>query len=121
MVAAAGGEGASPKGDKVRAKISKMPAPFAEMGLRLHAAILQSAPQLEPVWRWGLPFYRMDGKDLCFFRPEAEKYIVFGFSGEAKLARDPGAQDQLIPSAWFFASLDEATEARLAEMVRGAV
>jgi hypothetical protein len=109
---------AQKKAAAVLAKIAKMPAPFGEIGQRLHATILESAPGLEPTWKWGLPFYRKDGKDFCYFRPEGGRYMAFGFSGEAKLSRDAGARDELIACAWFFASMDEATQARIGQMVR---
>lgn len=42
--------------DAVLAKLSGAPAPYAEIGQRLHAIIRESAPSLEPIVRWGLPF-----------------------------------------------------------------
>jgi hypothetical protein len=100
----------------VLAKIRAMPAPYGEMGERLHRAILQSAPTLEPVWRWGMPIYRQDGEDVCFMR--ATKIMQFGFSERAKLTAEGGAPMQ--PMVWWLTSLDKATEARIGALVRNA-
>jgi hypothetical protein len=41
---------------------SPMPPPYREIGERLHRIIRESAPSLEPIVRWGLPFYVKNGK-----------------------------------------------------------
>jgi hypothetical protein len=101
----------------VQAKIAAMPAPFSVLGERLHALILRSAPALQPrVW-YGMPGYEKDGKTVCFFRAD-KKYMTFGFTQDANLTVDEGAPHQLIESAWFFTALDDATEAKLSDLVR---
>jgi hypothetical protein len=100
----------------VLAKIAAMPAPWHAIGERLHALILRSAPALQPAVWYGMPAYTKDGKTVCFFRAD-KKYMTFGFTQEANLAREEGAPDQLIESAWYFTALDDATEARLSAIV----
>ena len=108
-----------PDGDAaVLAAIATMPAPFRAMGKRLHALIRTSAPTLEPTTYYGMPWYAKDGTRVCFFR--ADKYLTFGLTEEAILAREPGAPHQLIASAWYLAALDDATEAAIAAIVRAA-
>ena len=41
-----------------------------------------------------------------------------GFTQEANLIPEEGAQHQLIESSWYFTALDDATEARLSAIVR---
>ncbi len=107
-----------PRADKtdgeaaVLTKIAAMPAPYRAMGERLHELILRSAPALRPTLWYGMPAYAKDGKTVCFFRAD-NKYMTFGFTQEANLTREEGAPHQLIESAWYFAALDDATEARL--------
>ena len=102
----------------VLARIAKWKPPYRAMGERLHALILRAAPELRPdVW-YGMPGYRKDGDLVCFFR--ADRYMTFGLTEKANLTREKGARHQLLPSAWFFSALDEATEARIAEIVRTA-
>ena len=98
------------------AKIAAMPAFYRAMGERLHALILRSAPGLQPTVWYGMPAYAKDGKTVCFFRAD-KRYMTFGFTQEANLAPEEGAPHQLIESAWYFTSLDDATEARLSAIV----
>jgi hypothetical protein len=46
--------------------------------------------------------------------------MSFGLTEKANLTRPADATDQLIESAWFLRDLDEATEARIANIVRTA-
>jgi len=103
--------------DAVLAKITAMPAPWRGMGERLHALILRSAPTLQPDTWYGMPGYAKNGKTVCFFRAD-KKYMTFGFTQEANLAPEAGSPHQLMECAWYFTGLDDATEARLFELVR---
>jgi hypothetical protein len=102
----------------VRAKIAAMPAPYRAMGERLHALIRRSAPALRPTVWYGMPGYAKDGPCVCFFR--ADKYMTFGLTENANFSRAEGAPDQLMGCAWFFTALDDATEAKLCDIVRQA-
>lgn len=98
-------------------KVAEMPEPYRAMGERLHAVIMESAPELEPKLWYGMPGYaKKGGPVLCFFR--VDDYMTFGLTEKAHFSREAGAQDQLMPSSWFFTELDAATEARIAEIVR---
>jgi hypothetical protein len=99
-------------------KIAAMPAPYRDMGERIHALILRSAPALQPTTWYGMPAYAKDGKVVCFFR--ADTYMTFGLTDKANLALEDGAPHQLRGSSWFFTALDDATEAKLAAIVRKA-
>lgn len=104
----------------VLAKIAAMPEPFRAMGERIHALILSSVPELRPrVW-YGMPGYAKGGPVLCFFRVD-DKFMTFGLTEKANFSLEEGATDKLMGAAWFFTELDEATEARLAAIVRKAV
>lgn len=112
---------AARKGDdeaEVLAKIAAMPVPYRAIGERLHALIRRSVPELRPKLWYGMPGYAKNGPVICFFR--ADKYMTFGLTEKAKFTRVEGASHQLMESAWFFTALDEATEARLAAIVRQA-
>jgi len=105
-------------GEAVLAKIAAMPAPYRAIGERLHALILRSASGLEPTLWYGMPAYAKDGKVICFFR--ADKYMTFGLSDKANHDIEEGAHHQLRESAWFFSTMDDATEAKLSAIVRRA-
>ena len=107
------------KGDEaVLAKLGDAPAPFDEIGRRLHRIITESGPELEPVVRWGLAFYVKNGEDVCYIKPDKD-FIVFGVGEVLNPAREDGAT--MHPVAWTVTSVDTATEERISSLVRGAV
>jgi hypothetical protein len=109
------------KGDseaEALAKIAAMREPYCAMGERLHALVLRSAPVLQATTWYGMPAYAKDGTVVCFFR--ADTYMTFGLTDKANLSLEEGAPHQLRESAWFFTALDDATEAKLAAIVRKA-
>jgi len=65
-----------------------------------------------------MPGYAKDGPVICFFR--RDKYMTFGLTEKANFTPEAGVPHRLMPSAWFFSSLDDATEAKIAEIVRNA-
>jgi hypothetical protein len=98
-------------------KIATMPEPYRAMGECVHALIMRSAPGLQPSTWYGMPGYAKDGKTICFFRAD-KNYMTFGFTQEANLAVEKGAPHRLIECGWFFTALDDATAAKLSEIVR---
>ncbi|MFJ3959178.1 DUF1801 domain-containing protein [Arthrobacter sp. NPDC090010] len=109
----------SKKGDDAAlAKLREAPAPYAEIGERLHGIIRENAPQLEPVVRWGLPFYVRNGEDICYIKT-GKDYIAFGFGESVNPARQEGAN--MHPIVWNITALDPGTEATISDLVRKAV
>jgi hypothetical protein len=79
------------KGDAaVLAKLQEAPERYREIGKRLHAIIRDSAPSLEPIVRWGLPFYTKDGQDICYIKPDKD-FLAFGFGEVQNPAYEEGA------------------------------
>ena len=90
------------------------------MAERLHEIVKASAPDLSPKTWYGMPAYaNKDGKVLCFFQ-SAEKfnsrYATLGSSDKANL--DEGA---MWPTSFALKELTAAEEAKIGELVRGAV
>ena len=101
-------------------KIRTWQEPFRSYGLRLHRVILDAVPELTPRLWYGMPGYgKGSGPVLCFFRAD-DRFMTFGLTDKAHLEREPGQPDRLMPSAWFFTSLDEPTERRIAAIARRA-
>jgi len=112
----------SPKVDDVAGvleKIAAMPEPYRGYGERIHHAILANAPELKPKLFYGMPGYAKSGPVLAFFRVDGN-LMTFGITEKAHLEVEEGAETQLIPSAWFFTELDDATVAAIAEIARKA-
>lgn len=106
------------KGDAAAlAKLGDASAQYRQIGERLHHIIRESAPSLEPIVRWGLPFYVKDGKDVCYIKV-GKDFIAFGFGEAINPTREEGAH--MHPIVWNVTSLDAATEARIRALVQKA-
>jgi len=107
------------KGDApVLAKLGEAPTEYREIGRRLHELVRENAPSLEPILRWGLPFYVKDGKDICYIK-SGKDFIAFGFGEALNPAREEGVH--MHPVVWNIASLDAATEAKISALIKKAV
>jgi hypothetical protein len=107
------------KGDAaVMAKLGEAPAQYREIGQRLHGLIRENAPSLEPIVRWGLPFYVKDGTDICYIKT-GKDFIAFGFGEAVNPAYEDSAH--MHPVVWNITSLDAATEATISGLIKKAV
>ncbi len=107
------------KGDAaVLAKLGEAPMQYREIGQRLHELVRENAPSLDPIVRWGLPFYVSNGKDVCYIKP-GKDFIAFGFGEAVNPAREEGGH--MHPVVWNITSLDAATEAKIGELIKKAV
>lgn len=89
------------------------------MAERLHAIVVEAAPDLEPRLWYGLPAYAKGGQVVCFFQDAKKfktRYATLGFSDSAAL--DEGT---MWPSASALTDLDEGAATRIAALVRRAV
>lgn len=97
-------------------KIPQMFGPHTAIGQRLHEIIMEANPALKPRLWYGMPGYAKAGPVLVFIR--MDDYVTFGLSEKANFNLDPSAPDKLMPSSWFLTELDDATEAKIADIVR---
>lgn len=103
---------------EVRDKIAELPA-FRDVATRVHEIVMEAAPDLKPRLWYGMPGYAKarSGPVICFFRVDADDFLSFGLTEKANHDVDESAPDRLRPAAWFLTELDEAAEARLADIV----
>ncbi len=104
--------------EAVLATIKAMPDSDRAIAERLHAIIRESVPDLTPRLWYGQPAYAKNGKVVCFFRGAAidkERYLTFGFSGEAQL--DDG---KMWATSYALTGIDSATEKQIAALVKKA-
>jgi uncharacterized protein YdhG (YjbR/CyaY superfamily) len=100
------------------AKIAEMGGADREMAERIHAVIMQHAPQLEPTTWYGMPAYAKGGKTVCFFQSAAKfkaRYATLGFNDPANL--DDGS---MWPTSFALTKLTPADERRIAALVQKA-
>lgn len=102
-------------------KLTKFSEPNKAFALRLHELILQADATLQPRLWYGMPGYAKtkDSAVLCFFRED--EYMTFGLTEHATFTPKPGAENLLMPSAWFFTDLNDVTEQKIVEIVTEAV
>ena len=102
----------------LREKLAEMEGADRDMGERIHAIIMASAPNLTPRLWYGMPAYAKDGQVVCFFQPATKfkaRYSTLGFNDPAKL--DDGS---MWPTAFALTTLTAADEKRIGELVRRA-
>lgn len=101
------------------AKIKEMPKADRVIAERIHAIVMETAPDLMPRTWYGMPAYARDGKLICFFQPASKfkaRYATLGFENDAKL--DDGS---MWPTAFAVAKLTAAEEERIGALVKKAV
>ena len=101
------------------AKIAAMKEPDRSLAKRIHALVMNAAPDLAPRTWYGMPAYAKDGDVVCFFQDAAKfksRYATFGFSDQANL--DEGA---MWPTSFALKELTPAEEARIGALVKRAV
>ena len=101
------------------AKIAEMPEPDRGMAERIHAVVMESAPDLAPKTWYGMPAYYREGQAVCFFQPAAKfkaRYATFGFNDSATL--DDGA---MWATSWALTKLTAEDEKKIGELVKKAV
>lgn len=105
----------------VLAKIGEMPKPYDAIGRRVHEIIMESAPNLKPRLWYGMPGYAKGAGPVLLYLRVDDKYMTFGLTEKVNLIPEDSAPNQLMASAWFLTSLDDATEIALSEIVRKAI
>lgn len=100
-------------------KISHMPEHVRPTMQRMHQVVMGAVPELKPRIWYGMPGYAKTASSpvLVFFRHD--EYMTFGLTEKAALSPRDG-DGLLMPCAWYFEELDEATEQQVAEIVRSA-
>lgn len=103
----------------IREKIAGMPAEDRAMAERVHAIVMESAPDLMPRTWYGMPAYAKDGRVVCFFQPASKfkaRYAQFGFNDAARL--DDGT---MWPVVYAITELTPAAQKGIAAAVKKAV
>jgi uncharacterized protein YdhG (YjbR/CyaY superfamily) len=104
---------------EVLADIAAMAPADRAIAERLHAVVMEAAPDLAPRLWYKMPAWAKDGEVLCFFQAAGKfktRYSTFGFQDVARL--DDGS---MWPVAFAIAELTADDEARIAALVKRAV
>lgn len=100
-------------------KYAEMPAGEREIGERVHAVIMEAAPELAVKTWYGQPAYTLDGKVVVFFQGASKfgtRYSTLGFGEDAAL--DDGS---MWATSFAVVKLTAADEKMIATLVKKAV
>jgi len=109
------GEGES----AVLEKIAEMPKADRVLAERLHAIVMERAPELSPKTWYGMPAYAKDGKVVCYFQSAHKfksRYATFGFDNAANLDNGP-----MWPTSFALKELTPTEEKKITALVKKAV
>lgn len=106
---------------RVLNKIAGMDEPARSVMQRMHEVITEAAPELKPRIWYGMPGYALNASSPVLVFIRNDELMTLGISEKVELRPAGGDDGLLIPSAWYFASVDATTEQRVAEIVRAAV
>ncbi|MBE7323881.1 DUF1801 domain-containing protein [Nocardioides sp. Y6] len=102
-------------------KIAAMDEPQRSLMRRVHEVIVAAAPQLKPRIWYGMPAYALSASTPALVTLRNDERLNLALTEKVDLRPPGGADGTLMPAAWYFDSLDEATEKRISEIVSAAV
>jgi len=115
----------SPKDEKnlteVIDKISNMEEPRRAVMRRVHEVIVAAAPTLKPRIWYGMPAYAKSASTPALISLRNDERLNLAVTEKAAFRAAGGADGALMPAAWYFETVDEATEKRIVEIVRSVV
>jgi hypothetical protein len=116
------GHGMSSKDEKnlmqVTEKISTMDEPRRSIVARVHEIIMNAAPGLKPRIWYGMPAYAKSASTPALVTLRNDERLNLAITEKAAFRAAGGADGALMPAAWFFETVDDATEKRIVEIVR---
>ncbi len=115
----------SPKDEKnlsqVIDKIASMDEPRRSVVRRVHDVIVAAAPALKPRIWYGMPAYAMSASTPALVTLRNDERLNLALTEKVDFRTAGGADGTLMPAAWYFETVDEHTEKRIAEIVRSAL
>ncbi|NHC24359.1 DUF1801 domain-containing protein [Nocardioides sp. IC4_145] len=106
---------------QVTDQIAKMDEPRRSTMQRVHDVIMTVAPTLKPRIWYGMPAYAMSASTPALITLRNDERLNLAITEKAPFRAAGGADGQLMPAAWYFETVDNATEKRIAEIVRSVV
>ncbi|GGD73213.1 DUF1801 domain-containing protein [Microbacterium murale] len=102
-------------------KISKMDEPRRSVMQRVHDVIVTAAPTLKPRIWYGMPAYAKSASTPALVTLRNDERLNLAITEKAAFRPARGTEGDLMPAAWYFETVDEVTEKRIAEIVRSAL
>ncbi|MGP4058967.1 DUF1801 domain-containing protein [Mycobacterium sp. 4D054] len=102
-------------------KIEKMDEPRRSTMRRVHEVIMAAAPALKPRIWYGMPAYARSASTPVLITLRNDERMNLALTEKAPFRPAGGDEGQLMPAAWYFETVDDITERRIAEIVRSVV
>nr|WP_297426472.1 DUF1801 domain-containing protein [uncultured Actinotalea sp.] len=103
---------------QVTEKIAGMDEPARSTMQRVHEIIMAAAPALKPRIWYGMPAYATSASTPALITLRKDERLNLAITEKAAFRAAGGADAGLMPAAWYFETVDAATERRIAEIVR---
>lgn len=112
----------SPKDEKnlknVMDKIASVDEPRRSVMQRVHSIIMTAAPDVKPRIWYGMPAYAKSAGAPALVTLRNDERLNLALTEKVPFRAAGGREGNLMPAAWFFEDIDEATEKRIVEIVR---
>ena len=102
-------------------KIAKTDEPRRSTMQRVHDVIMTTAPALKPRIWYGMPAYALSASTPALITLRNDERLNLAITEKAAFRPAGGADGELMPAAWYFETVDAATEKRIAEIVGSVV
>lgn len=115
----------SPKDEKnlakVLDKIAKTDEPRRSIMQRVHEIIVTAAPSLKPRIWYGMPADAESAGSPALVTLRNDERLNLAITEKAGFRAAGGVDGTLMPAAWYFETVDEGTEKRIAAIVRSVI
>lgn len=106
---------------QVTDKISTMDEPTRSTMQRVHDVIMAAAPTLKPRIWYGMPAYARSASTPALITLRMDERLNLALTEKVTFRAAGGPDAGLMPAAWYFETVDAATERRITEIVRSVV
>ena len=103
---------------QVMDKISAMDEPRRSVMQRVHHIIVSAAPDLKPRIWYGMPAYAKSASAPALVTLRNDERLNLALTEKVPFRAAGDREGGLMPAAWYFEDVDEATEKRIVEIVR---
>ena len=101
--------------------IARLDEPRRSIVQRVHEIILTAAPDLKPRIWYGMPAYARSAGTPALVTLRSDDRLNLAITEKAEFRPAGGVDGALMPAAWYFETLDAATEKRIAQIVSAVV
>ena len=99
-------------------KLASMDEPRRSIMQRVHEIIVAAAPELKPRIWYGMPAYAASASTPALVTLRNDDRMNLALTEKADFRPGGGENGTLMPAAWYFETVDENTEKRIAAIVR---